>query len=130
MLRLFRNKKAQNTAEYALLIAIVIGVFSIMQVYLKRGMQSRLKEGMDNIPAIVVAQETAVSSSGLFGTNEQYEPYYYREGAYNINTTSSEGTEKGTIANTATGLAGVRDLANATASRVGSQEITGYKATD
>lgn len=130
MLRLLRNKKAQNTAEYALLIAIVIGVFSVMQVYLKRGMQSRLKEGMDNIPGTVAGQETGSSLTGLFGTNEQYEPYYYREGAYNISTTSSEGIETGNIANTTAGLSGVRNLTNATTSRTGTQEITGYKATD
>ena len=53
MLKLLRNKKAQNTAEYALMIAIVVGAFSIMQLYIKRGLQARIKDGVNNIPGII-----------------------------------------------------------------------------
>lgn len=121
MLRLLKNKKAQNTMEYALLIAIVIGVFSAMQIYLRRGLQARIRQGADNIPGLV---STQAGSTGLFNASEtQYEPYYIREGAYNMTTLSAEGLEKGTI----TQVGGVRELTNATTSRTGAQAITGAK---
>ena len=41
MLRqLFKNKKAQNTAEYALLIALVIAGVVAMQTYAQRALQA------------------------------------------------------------------------------------------
>jgi hypothetical protein len=123
MLNLIKNKRAQNTMEYALLIAIVIGAFSAMQLYVRRGLQARVKAGTDSIPGIVLGQATEVSSSGVWGTKDQYEPYYTREGQYDFKTVSNEGTEKGTISETG----GIRDLSNATTTRSGSQTVTGAK---
>jgi len=40
-------KKAQQTFEYALLVAIVAGAVLGMQAYMKRGLQGRLKEIID-----------------------------------------------------------------------------------
>lgn len=37
-------KKAQNTAEYAILIALVVGAAIGMQTYVKRGLQGRVKD--------------------------------------------------------------------------------------
>ncbi len=138
MLKLLRNKKAQNTAEYALMIAIVVGAFSIMQLYIKRGLQARIKTGVDNIPAAVLAgadgDDTLNLTANLFtdarnGGNYtyQYEPYYYREGSSNMTTSSDEGTEIGTIKSTATGASGVRNLTGAESTRKGSQQVTGQK---
>jgi len=123
MLRLLRNKKAQNTAEYAILIALIIGVFSAMQIYIRRGMSSRLKAGTDNIPQMVIGQTEGGVSGALFGNATQYEPYYISEGQYNMQTTSSEGTEKGIV----TEYGGQRDLTGATTQRTGSQEYKGAK---
>ena len=37
-------KKAQNTAEYAILIVLVVGAVIAMQTYVKRGWQGRVKD--------------------------------------------------------------------------------------
>jgi len=120
MLNLIRNKKAQNTMEYALLIAIVIGVFSAMQLYIRRGLQARIRAGTDSIPDIVLGQSD-VATSAVFGTAKQYEPYYVRKGAYDYTTVSNDGDEQGTLDETG----GVRDLANQTTTRNGTQTVTG-----
>jgi Flp pilus assembly pilin Flp len=66
MPRLFRNRKGQNTAEYAILIGLVVAVAVAMQTYVKRGLQGRVH---DEVAAMVTG------TSGLGSTN-QYEPYY------------------------------------------------------
>lgn len=119
MLRLLKNRKAQNTMEYALLIAVVIGVFSAMQLYMRRGMQARLKSGSDNITNAVLA--TSNVGNTLFGNETQYEPYYMANGSSNFTTTSGEGTDSGTYSETG----GTTNLTNATMQRVGEQVITG-----
>jgi len=69
MLRNFlKNKKAQNTAEYALLIALVVAGVIAMQTYAQRALQARVHDA-----------STYMASSGgqgILGTNTQYEPYY------------------------------------------------------
>lgn len=71
MLMRLRKRSAQSTAEYAILIALVIGAAMAMQVYVKRGLQGRLKDVVDH-----------TGSSSEFGGNSQvfstgqYEPYY------------------------------------------------------
>lgn len=44
-----RNNKGQSTLEYAVLIIIVIGALLSIQVYIKRGIQGRLKSAADDI---------------------------------------------------------------------------------
>jgi hypothetical protein len=61
-MRLF-NKKAQSTAEYAIVIAIVIGAAIAMQIYVRRGLAGGLKYATDRLKA-------NISDKG------QYEPYY------------------------------------------------------
>lgn len=95
-MRLF-NKKGQSTAEYAIMIALVIGAALAMQIYVKRGMQGGLKFVTDKL------------KSSDTGTG-QYEPYYQMsettstsEGVYSseeaktggevIRITGKEGTE-------------------------------------
>ena len=48
MLRV-RNKRGQSTLEYAILVVIVIGALLSIQVYVKRGLQGRMKDSADNI---------------------------------------------------------------------------------
>ena len=43
------RKRAQSIAEYAILLALVSSIFLGMQVYVKRGMQGRLKDASDSI---------------------------------------------------------------------------------
>jgi len=51
MLKYFnkKRKKGQSTLEYAILIIIIIGALLSIQVYIKRGVQGRLKEAADDI---------------------------------------------------------------------------------
>ena len=66
MLRILRNKKAQTTAEYAILIGLVVAALVAMQTYVKRGLQGRMKDATDR----VATENTAI------GQTKQYEPYY------------------------------------------------------
>jgi len=43
------KRKAQSTIEYALLIAIVVGVFLATSPYVKRGLQGRWKAATDDL---------------------------------------------------------------------------------
>ena len=43
------KRRAQSTLEYALIIAVVVGALIAMQVYVKRGVQGRLKSATDDI---------------------------------------------------------------------------------
>lgn len=124
MLRLLRNKKAQSTAEYAILFAVVIGAFSLMQLYVKRGLNARIKDGMDNVPGIIAGGEPAAGA--LFSAQKQYEPYYTREGTSDMTTTSSQGSEIFTASETG----GKRDLKDATTAREGEQVIAGIDAVE
>lgn len=51
MLKYFnkRRKEGQSTLEYAILIIIIIGALLSIQVYIKRGVQGRLKGAADDI---------------------------------------------------------------------------------
>ncbi len=41
--------RGQSTLEYALIIAVVVGALLAMQVYMKRGMQGKLRESTDEM---------------------------------------------------------------------------------
>ena len=134
MLRLLRSRKAQNTAEYAILIALVIGVFSAMQIYVRRGLNARIKSGTDILPQTVLGQ--AQTDGDIFDTNflgnpadadyKQYEPYYISKGAYSMTSTTREGTEEGI--NDERG--GQRELIDQTSQRTGAQTIAGSGKAD
>lgn len=64
--KLMRNKKAQQTAEYALLISLVVAAVIAMQTYAQRTIQARIRDA---------GQYMARETSALGSTN-QYEPYY------------------------------------------------------
>ncbi len=84
--KLIKNKKAQNVAEYALMIALVIAAVIAMQTYAQRAIQARIRD------AAVYMAETA-DFAGITGTN-QYEPYYLTTN-YTIARNSSDRYELG-----------------------------------
>ena len=49
MLKFFKKAKGQSTLEAVILIIIVIGALLSIQVYIKRGLQGRLKSAADDI---------------------------------------------------------------------------------
>jgi Flp pilus assembly pilin Flp len=80
MWRLFRNRKAQSTAEYAVLIALVVAAVVGMQTYVKRGVQARVKDASDDFTANISSATTwsdwagmPVKAATLSGTRGQYE---------------------------------------------------------
>ena len=71
MLKIFKNKRAQNTAEYAILIALVVGGVIAMQTYAQRTLQGRLRDA-----SVAFRDQTTGISSNNSATTLQYEPYY------------------------------------------------------
>lgn len=78
---LLKNKKAQNTAEYALLIALVVAGVIAMQTYAQRALQARVRDA-----GIYMAGQTST-----LGKTNQYEPYYMKTN-YEIDRSSNEST--------------------------------------
>jgi len=69
MLRMLR-KRGQSTLEYAVLIVVIIAALIAMQVYLKRGLQGRLRESSDQIgdqfsPGYTVSNKVMSSGSAV-----------------------------------------------------------------
>lgn len=58
-----RRKKGQSTLEYAILIIIIIGALLSIQVYIKRGIQGRLKQAADDIGDQFSPGQTNVTST-------------------------------------------------------------------
>ena len=64
--KLINNKKAQQTAEYALLISLVVAAVIAMQTYAQRAIQGRIRD----------AASYMVDKTSTLGKTNQYEPYY------------------------------------------------------
>ena len=78
-------KKGQSTAEYAIVIGLVIAAAVAMQVYVKRGIQGKMKDAADY-------NDPEGAKIGL-GTNIQYEPNYQTTTNMQASRESSEETE-------------------------------------
>jgi uncharacterized protein (UPF0333 family) len=91
MFRLLNNRRGQNTAEYAILIGVIVAAAIAMQIYVRRGMSGRIKDAVDY--SIQDPQASAV-----FNT-QQYEPYYMAGSEYTTEQsgTTSESVEQGGI---------------------------------
>ena len=93
MLRqLWKNKNAQNTAEYALLIALVVAGVVAMQTYAQRSLQARVRDAS----AYLTNQPFNAEDNT---TTKQYEPYY-TQSSYQVNrdTESNKRLAEGTTA--------------------------------
>ena len=77
--KLFKSKRAQNTAEYALMISLVVAAVIAMQQYAQRAIQARIRDA---------ANYMAVNS-GLGAKTIQYEPYYLQR-SYDSTSESQE----------------------------------------
>jgi len=111
LLRLVGNK-GQNTAEYAIVIALIIGAAIAMQTYVKRGLQGRSKDATD-----FMAQQTPE-----IGATQQYEPYYLTQ------TTDAQRAASSTK-DTSTG-GGVDTSATSTAASTGFTEYEDTSGQD
>jgi hypothetical protein len=53
--------KGQSTLEYAVIIAVVVGALLAIQIYMKRGIQGKLRDSTDQIGEQFDAENTAVN---------------------------------------------------------------------
>ena len=44
-----QNRKAQSTLEYVIIVSVVVGALLVMQIYMKRGIQGKMRESTDQI---------------------------------------------------------------------------------
>jgi Flp pilus assembly pilin Flp len=44
-----KNRRAQSTVEYATLVAVVIAVVLVAQIYMKRGFTGKIRESTDSV---------------------------------------------------------------------------------
>lgn len=112
MLRKLRNRiKGQSTAEYAILIALVVAAVIAMQTYAKRALQARIRDA-----SIYMVEQT----DGI-GTTPQYEPYYL-ETQFDVTRHSNSAQILG---NQVTSVNGIQNIERAT----GGFQQFGYNAT-
>ena len=94
--KLHKKKNGQNTAEYAILISMVVAAVIAMQTYVQRTLQAKIRDG---------AQFLA-SSTPTMGNSVQYEPYYL-ETSFNVTRDSAQTVR---LDNGITGLFGVANI--------------------
>jgi len=107
MFRYLNNKRGQNTAEYAILIGVIVAAAIAMQIYVRRGMQARIKDAVDY----------SMTNPGSIFNTAQYEPEYMQS-SYET-TSESEGYESMAIGGEVT-----RGITNEFTSRTGSLTYT------
>jgi Flp pilus assembly pilin Flp len=71
------SKIAQSTTEFAILLAVVATALIAMQVYIKRGLQGRLKELADQISPTHYEAESTVSDTNTTASGNKVEQYEY-----------------------------------------------------
>ena len=112
MLRL-KNRKAQSTAEYVVVLGLIVAAVVAMQTYIKRGFQARIKDAVDYVDQGGQAQGVVKF------TGNQYEPYYLSSNFES--TRSASGTEELLTAGAA------KRTSNEESARIGNQTIGATK---
>jgi len=46
---IYLHKKGQSTLEYSIIIAVIVAALIVMQIYIKRGVQGKMKSATDDI---------------------------------------------------------------------------------
>jgi Flp pilus assembly pilin Flp len=62
------KRKGQSTLEYAIIIAVVVAALVGMQVYMKRGLQGKIKEATDQIGEQFSPDHTYINSTIISNT--------------------------------------------------------------
>lgn len=65
---MFMSKKGQSTLEYAIIVVVIVAALLAMQVYIKRGVQGKLRSSTDDVgeqysPQITTGQYTTTTGS-------------------------------------------------------------------
>ncbi len=79
MLTWINQKRGQSTLEYVVLVVVIIGALLSIQVYIKRGVQGRLKSAADDIgdqystgnTNMIKKTRTISNTTDTFGTEKQ-----------------------------------------------------------
>ena len=79
------GKCGQNLVEVAVMFALVVGVYAMMQVYIQRSFMARYKAGAD-----YVHRELAKAAPAYAGAPRQYDQYYSESQVYDNSTYSSQ----------------------------------------
>lgn len=82
------NRKGQSTAEYAIVLGVVIAALVGMQLYVKRGLNAKMKDVSDHL-----ASEAGMTTGTTADHLRQYEPYYTGTGAYQTDVAKQKATE-------------------------------------
>lgn len=114
MFRWLNSRRGQNTAEYAILIGVIVAAAIAMQIYIRRGMQARIKDAVDFTQT---ADDDA--GNGFFSNQTQYEPYYYQTNF----ETSQSGTQSEELQS---GGGVIRTSITDTTQRTGNQTYGNY----
>ncbi len=98
---IYLGKKGQSTLEYGIIVAVVVGALLAMQMYVKRGVQGKLRGAADDIgeqfsPEHTTGKHTTTSSSS---THDEV-----RGGDDPISTSETTGSENTTGNETVDGL--------------------------
>jgi len=90
---MLRRIKGQSVLEYAMIIAVVVGALLAIQIYMKRGLQGRLRESSDQIGEQFDAENTTVNRATTHGgtTTQTVTP----AGVTTSTTTGETRTESG-----------------------------------
>ena len=86
MFKSLSQKRAQSTAEYVVVLGLIVAAVVAMQTYIKRGFQGRIRQAVDYVGYAGEAGNGVVDFSG-----NQYEPYYLSSG-FSTNR-SDDGTQ-------------------------------------
>jgi Flp pilus assembly pilin Flp len=119
MFRKFKKTKGQNTAEYAILIALVIGAVIAMQVYMQRSIQAKMRDAGS---FMTTSNSMGQAFPGVDNSKSQYEPYYK---ASNYETTR-DSDEFSSLNATEAGAGSTADTTRA----VNGYEKTSYNTSD
>jgi uncharacterized protein (UPF0333 family) len=77
MMAYLNKKRGQSTLEYAVLIIVIIAALIAIQIYIRRGVQGKLKSSADDIgdqfspgnTNMIVAEKRSTKERQLFGIN-------------------------------------------------------------
>ena len=112
-----RKKIGQSTAEYAIVIGLVIAAAVAMQVYVKRGIQGKIRDA--SLTPITVENVTGnVLMYGMDTVANQYEPNFSDGTALTSTRTATESTVVSTGGGVTRGITG-----NDVSSRTGNQVV-------
>jgi len=85
------HKRGQSTLEYALIIAVVIAALLVLNLYMQKGVQGRLKESTDQIGRqFNTTNFTTAWKTASTGTTNTLETRNISDGSTTSNMRSSE----------------------------------------